>query len=77
MVSMTVMILSYFTFVIFSVSVIWLDSGYAQSNILSTSVQNTSGINLTLTNLNINPNFTFFNDTSSPPSYWNDHLKSC
>jgi hypothetical protein len=77
MVSVTVMILSYFTFVIFSASVIWLDSGYAQSNILSTSVQNTSVINLTLTNLSINPNFTFFNDTSGLPSYWTDPFKSC
>jgi hypothetical protein len=25
----------------------------------------------------INPNFTFFNDTSGLPSYWNEHLKSC
>jgi hypothetical protein len=77
MVSVTVMILSYFAFVIFFASVIWLDSGYAQSNILSTSVQNTSGINLTSTNLSINPNFTFFNDTSGLPSYWNDPFKSC
>jgi hypothetical protein len=77
MVSVTVMILSYFTLVIFSASVIWLDFGYAQSNITSTSVQNTSSINLTSTNLNINPNFTFFNDTSGLPSYWNDPFKSC
>jgi hypothetical protein len=36
-----------------------------------------SARNSTRVDLIINPNFTFFNDTSGLPSYWNDPFKSC
>jgi hypothetical protein len=77
MVSVTVMILSYFTALIIPMYIISFNYGYAQSNVPSTNTQNTSGVNVTRTNFIVNPNFSFFNDTSGIPSYWYDPIKSC
>jgi hypothetical protein len=77
MVSITVMILSYFTALIIPMYLISFNYGYAQSNVPSTNTQNISGVNVTRTNFIVNPNFSFFNDTSGIPSYWYDPIKSC
>src|SRR5437867_3535870 len=78
MVSVTVIILIYFTALIIPMCIIIsLDSGYAQSNVQLTIAQNISGVNATRTDIIINPNFSFFNDTSGIPSYWSDSIKSC
>jgi len=83
MVSMTVMILSYLIAVIIIIIIInisSLNSGYAQlrsNNSPNASIDNVTHHNETWTDLMINPNFTFFNDTSKLPSYWSDSLKMC
>ena len=80
MVSVEVMILCYLIALIIPMNIVSISSGYAQIGVNSTattSSENTTSVNQTKFDLIINPNFTFFNDTSGLPSYWNDPLKSC
>jgi hypothetical protein len=80
MVSMTVMILSYLIAVVIIINIISLSFGYAQlpaNNSRNASIDNVTHDNQTWIDLMINPNFTFFNDTSKLPSYWSDSLKNC
>ena len=65
---------------IIPMNIVSMGSGYAQTSVNSTAItssQNTTSLNQTRSELVINPNFTFFNDTSGLPSYWNDPFKSC
>ena len=80
MVSVEVMILCYLIALIIPMNIVSMGSGYAQTSVNSTAItssENTTSLNQTRFDLIINPNFTFFNDTSGLPSYWNDPLKSC
>ena len=80
MVSVEVMILCYLIALIIPMNIVSMGSGYAQTSVNSTAItssQNTTSLNQTRSDLIINPNFTFFNDTSGLPSYWNDPFKSC
>jgi hypothetical protein len=80
MVSVEVMILCYMIALIIPMNIVSMGSGYAQTSVNSTSTtssRNTTSLNQTTSDLIINPNFTFFNDTSGLPSYWNDPFKSC
>jgi hypothetical protein len=80
MVSVEVMILCYLTALIIPMNIVSMGSGYALTGVNSTAMtgsENTTSVNQTRFNLIVNPNFTFFNDTSGLPSYWNDYLKSC
>jgi hypothetical protein len=67
MVPVEVMMLCYLISLIIPMNIVSMGSGYAETSVNSTATLD----------LMINPNFTFFNDTSGLPSYWNDHLKSC
>ena len=80
MVSVEVMIWCYLIALIIPMNIVSMGSGYAQTSVNSTAMtssENTTSLNQTRSDLTINPNFTFFNDTSGLPSYWNDPLKSC
>jgi len=80
MVSVEVMILCYLIALIIHMNIVSMGSGYAQTSVNSTAMtssENTTSVNQTRFDLIINPNFTFFNDTSGLPSYWNDPFKSC
>ena len=80
MVSVEVMILCYLIALNIPMNIVSMGSGYAQTSVNSTAItssQNTTSLNQTRSDLVINPNFTFFNDTSGLPSYWNDPFKSC
>jgi hypothetical protein len=80
MVSMTVMFLTYLTGVIIIINISSMTFGYAQlsaNNSPNASIHNVTHDNQTWIDLMINPNFTFFNDTSKLPSYWSDSLKTC
>ena len=80
MVSVEVMILCYTIALIIAMNIVSMGSGDAQTSVNSTAItsgQNTTSLNQTRSYLVINPNFTFFNDTSGLPSYWNDPFKSC
>jgi hypothetical protein len=73
------LILTFFVSAIILYSII-LPLVYGQINTNVTiplGKQITSAENSTRVDLMINPNFTFFNDTSGLPSYWNDPLKTC
>ena len=80
MVSVEVMIWCYLIALIIPMNIVSMGSGYAQTSVNSTAMtssENTTSLNQTRFDLTINPNFSFFNDTSGLPSYWNDPLKSC
>ena len=80
MVSAEVMILCYLMILLISMNTVSMGSGYAQTSVNSaalTSSENTTSVKQTRTYGIANPNFTFFNDTSGLPSYWNDPFKSC
>jgi hypothetical protein len=80
MVSMTVMILNCVFALIVIVNVSSMDFGYSQyslNNSTNKSIDNVTYINRTGIDLILNPDFTFFNETSGLPSYWNDTFKTC
>jgi hypothetical protein len=80
MVSVEVMILCYLIALIIAMNIVSMDSGYAQTSVNSTAMtssQNTASVNQTRFDLIINPNFTFFNETTALPSHWNDPVNTC
>jgi hypothetical protein len=80
MVSVEVMILCYLMALIIAMNIVSMGSGYAQTSVNTTAItnsENTTSVNQTRSDLITNPNFTFFNDTSGLPSYWNDPYKNC
>jgi hypothetical protein len=79
MVSMKVMILTYIITLMVPVFLASSNYGYAQP-IVNTTVSSDeyiTPVNQTRVDLTINPNFTFFNETSGLPSYWYDPVNSC
>jgi hypothetical protein len=80
MVSVEVMFLCYLIALIIPMNIVSMGSGYPQTSVNSTattSSQNIASANQTRFDLMINPNFTFFNETTALPSFWNDPVNSC
>jgi hypothetical protein len=78
MLFVTVMILS-FSVLIFPIMII-LNYGDAQIKLENTKNiinPNMTGINQSRIDVLLNPNFTYFNETSNLPSYWSDPKDSC
>ena len=80
MVSAGVMILCCLFTLIFRIALVSIASVDAQSSFKTTDItdsQNMSGVNQTRFDLVLNPNFTFFNETTGLPTNWNDPSNNC